>query len=147
MAGLSPAVPGHPTRSLHGRPLDFLLPAPQPSLASFPEPRCCARPPDGPYRTLDACGRRVVWPADRLLSKGRNGLFASANDNSRDRTVLGARVPNVLEGGQDRCLPSLGSLEQLTRLFTPPGHGLAVYCEDLVRIFSCQRSCDVHDSR
>ena len=45
--------------------------------------------------------------------------------------VLDARGPNAWEGGTDRWIQSLGSLEQICHMYTDPSHDVAVYAEDL----------------
>ena len=120
-----------PTRALYSRPLDYLRPEP----VIFPLPRAQVRTVPGGrmdlLRALDSCGRLCLWPEDELASRGRNGLFAVAKDESRDRMVLDARGPNAWEGGADRWIQSLGSLEQICHMYIAPSHDVAVYAEDL----------------
>ena len=58
------------------------------------------------------------------------GFSRCLKDAERDRMVLDARAANAWEGGEDRWIQSLGSLEQLAHLFIPPSHDVSVYCED-----------------
>ena len=115
-----------PTRQLYARPLDILRSEP----SVTPLPRTQVRTVPGGQldllRALDASGRLTLWPLGDLGGRGRNGLFAVPKDAERDRMVLDARAANVWEGGEDRWIQSLGSLEQLTHLFLPPTHDIAV---------------------
>ena len=52
-------------------------------------------------------------------------------DGSRDRMVLDAQPPNLLEASERRWIKSLGSVGQLLHFFIPPGSKLVMHAEDL----------------
>ena len=85
----------------------------------------------GLLQALDRSSRLSLIPSSEVRTPYRNGLFAVAKDEARDRLVLDARAANLAEGGVDPWIQSLGSLEQLQHIYVPPTHNLEVFCEDL----------------
>ena len=85
----------------------------------------------GLLQALDRSSRLTLIPSSEVKTPYRNGLFAVAKDEARDRLVLDARAANLAEGGIDPWIQSLGSLEQLQHLYVPPTHNLEIFCEDL----------------
>ena len=84
---------------------------------------------------LDSTGRLKLVRADRIRARLRCGVFALAKDGSRDRLILDARPPNLVEQTESRWVRSLGSLEQLQFLFLPPDLNLETYTEDLKEFY------------
>ena len=80
---------------------------------------------------LDASGRLKLVKAQELRPRLRNGVFALAKDEARDRMILDARAPNAVEQTENRWVRSLGALEQLQFLYLPPHLSLETYTEDL----------------
>ena len=84
---------------------------------------------------LDASGRLKLVKASELRPRLRNGVFALAKDECRDRTILDARAPNSVEDTENCWIRSLGSLEQLQFLFLPPDCNLETHTEDLKEFY------------
>ena len=82
-------------------------------------------------KALDETKRLALVPASELRSEQRNGVFAVVKDGQRDRMVLDARPPNLVEGGEDRWVGTLGSLDQVQHMYIPPGFSLTIFTEDL----------------
>lgn len=71
--------------------------------------------------TLDSCSRLKLMPQERVRMPFRNGMFSIPKDADRDRMVLDARPPNILEDGRDSdWIRSLGSVSQLSHCMVPP---------------------------
>ena len=85
----------------------------------------------GLLQALDRSSRLSLIPSSEVKTPYRNGLFAVAKDEARDRLVLDARAANLAEGGVDPWIQSLGSLGQLQHIYVPPTHNLEIFCEDL----------------
>lgn len=67
---------------------------------------------------LDGCDRLQLLPAHRVRMDFRNGMFSIPKDAKKDRMVLDARPPNMLEDGKDSdWISSLGSVSQLNHWF------------------------------
>ena len=106
------------------RPLDFAAPA---DLDEFRPPRVRVRV-DGKDKIallekLDAGERLALVPLRVVRQNFLNGVFAVPKDSERDRMVLDARPPNLLESNSDPWLGSLGSLSQLNHFFFGRGRG------------------------
>ncbi|CAE7460074.1 unnamed protein product [Symbiodinium sp. CCMP2592] len=119
------------TRALYARPLDYVSPLPE----GITAPRVAVRTKPGKtvafLKALDDTKRLALVPRQELLSEQRNGVFAVIKDGQRDRLVLDARPPNLVEGGRDRWVGTLGSLDQIQHLHLPPGYILNIFTEDL----------------
>ena len=75
--------------------------------------RCSARERLRLLEKLDSAGRlRVVRP-EEVRMRLRNGLFAVPKDGERDRMVLDARPPNLLEDASCPWINTLASVAQL----------------------------------
>ena len=114
------------------RPLDFAL---QPEDAP-------QKPPTVRFRVsrkdrlrfvklLDATDRLALFPAGAGREGFECGGFGIPKDALRDRLVLDARPPNVLEQSERRWIKSLGSAAQLQHLFLKTSQVLKVFAEDL----------------
>ena len=114
------------------RPLDFALHA-----DDAPE-----KPPSVRFRIsrkdrlrfvklLDATDRLALFPAGAGRPGFECGGFGIPKDALRDRLVLDARPPNVLERSERRWIKSLGSATQLQHLFLKNSQILKVFAEDL----------------
>lgn len=114
------------------RPLDFALHA-----EDAPE-----KPPSVRFRIsrkdrlrfvklLDATDRLALFSAGAGKPGFECGGFGIPKDALRDRLVLDARPPNVLERSERRWIKSLGSATQLQHLFLKNSQILKVFAEDL----------------
>ena len=118
-------------RQVYKDPLLFARPlAPD---ASLPEVRVHATRANAIklLEVLDASGRLKLVPASELRPRLRNGVFALAKDEARDRMILDARAPNSVEDTECRWVRSLGTLEQLQFFILPPDCNLESHTEDL----------------
>ena len=114
------------------KPLDFASP---PDLDEFRPPRVRVRV-EGRDRIallekLDSCKRLALFPLRRVRQGFLNGMFAVPKDSERDRMVLDARPPNLLEDNSDPWLGTLGSLSQLNHFFLEEHEEARLWCEDL----------------
>ena len=145
------ARPVDPTRlNFPGRPTFDLVPfLDNANRQVYKDPLKFARPlaPDAPLpkvrvhatranairslEVLDASGRLKLVPASELRPRLRNGVFALAKDEARDRMILDARAPNSVEDTECRWVRSLGTLEQLQFFILPPDCNLETHTEDL----------------
>ena len=80
---------------------------------------------------LDSTGRLGLARKEEVRFEFSNGAFAVPKDQLRDRMVLDARPPNVLEVAERRWIKSLGSVAQLLHFFISPEQELRVHLEDL----------------
>ena len=118
-------------RQVYKDPLLFARPlAPE---ASLPKVRVHATRANAIrlLEVLDASGRLKLVPASELRPRLRNGVFALAKDEARDRMILDARAPNSVEDTECRWVRSLGTLEQLQFFVLPPDCNLETHTEDL----------------
>ncbi|CAE7375221.1 unnamed protein product, partial [Symbiodinium microadriaticum] len=118
-------------RQVYKDPLKFTRPlAPD---ASLPKVRVHATRANAVrlLEVLDASGRLKLVPASELRPRLRNGVFALAKDEARDRMILDARAPNAVEDTECRWVRSLGTLEQLQFFILPPDCNLETHTEDL----------------
>ena len=80
---------------------------------------------------LDSSGRlRLMRPSD-VRMRFRNGIFAVPKDGSRDRMVLDARPPNMLEDATCSWINSLASVSQLDHVFLRTDQEMRMFAEDL----------------
>ena len=82
-------------------------------------------------KLLDSTNRLSFAAPHEVREGYENGAFAVPKDGSRDRMVLDARPPNLLEASERRWIKSLGSDGQLLHFFIPPGSKLVMHAEDL----------------
>ena len=80
---------------------------------------------------LDKSDRLALVPEHLVRAGYENGAFAVPKDQDRDRMVLDARAPNILEQSERRWIRSLGSVSQFNHFFVAEGHQLRLYAEDL----------------
>lgn len=80
---------------------------------------------------LDSSGRLDLVPEAKVRMGYRNGAFAIPKDEKRDRMVLDARPPNVLEAPEERWIKSLGSISQFSHFFLQEDEEAVVFAEDL----------------
>ena len=113
-------------------PLSF---AEEPCEETLPAPRVsvrCAREDELSFlELLDSTGRLELVPEEEVRMQYRNGAFAIPKDGLRDRMVLDARPPNVLEGPEKRWIQSLGSISQFSHFFLKDEEEAVVFAEDL----------------
>jgi hypothetical protein len=82
--------------------------------------------------TLDSCERLQLLPEKEVRMAYRNGMFSIPKDAAKDRMVLDARPPNVLEDGKDSLwIHSLGSVSQFSHLFLQPDEVARMFSEDI----------------
>lgn len=93
--------------------------------------RCSAKQKVKLLEALDGSSRLQLVPASRVRMKFRNGLFAIPKDGSRDRMVLDARPPNMLEDPECPWIRTLASVSQLLHLFLEEQEELRLFAEDL----------------
>ena len=84
---------------------------------------------------LDSTDRLKLVKADEVRPRLRCGVFALAKGSARDRLILDARAPNMVESIEDRWIKSLGSLEQLQFLYLPPELDLETHTEDFKEFY------------
>lgn len=118
-------------RSLYNFPLDHAEKdedAVKPPRVSV---RCSAQERLRLLETLDQTGRLQLVTEAEVRMKFRNGMFSIPKDQSKDRMVLDARPPNLLEDPACDWIGSLGSVAQLNHLFIKPEEELRMFAEDL----------------
>ena len=82
-------------------------------------------------KLLDSTQRLSFAGVSEIFEGYENGAFSVPKDGQRDRMILDARAPNLLEQGEDRWIRSLGSVSQLLHFFLPAGQKLVLHAEDL----------------
>lgn len=96
---------------------------------------------------LDSCQRLRLLPAKQVRVDFRNGMFSIPKDAAKDRMVLDARPPNLLEDGRDsEWIGSLGSTSQFNHWFLKDEEVARVFSEDIKGYYhafaiSRQRAC------
>ncbi|CAE7720841.1 unnamed protein product, partial [Symbiodinium necroappetens] len=80
---------------------------------------------------LDSTDRLRFVPAACVDYRFTNGLFAIIKDQSRDRLILDARCPNLLEAATGRWIRTLAAAPSLLSLSLEPGEELVMAGEDL----------------
>ena len=83
---------------------------------------------------LDASGRLALFRPEEVRQQYLSGIFAVGKDADRDRMIMDARRPNVLERPLGRWIRSLASGEGLCRLQLLP-HERVVFSGNDVRDF------------
>ena len=106
---------------------------PDPERDSIPRVsvRCSGEAQLGFLELLDQTGRLALVPPSEVTMDYRNGVFAIPKDESRDRMVLDARPPNLLEHPEKRWIKSLGSMAQFSHIFLRPEEEARLFAEDL----------------
>ena len=106
---------------------------PDPERDSIPRVsvRCSGEAQLGFLELLDQTGRLALVPPSEVSMDYRNGVFAIPKDESRDRMVLDARPPNLLEHPEKRWIKSLGSMAQFSHIFLRPEEEARLFAEDL----------------
>ena len=82
-------------------------------------------------RLLDESGRLAFVRPSQARVGYENGAFAIPKDGERDRMILDARGPNLLEVAEARWIKSLASTQQLQHCFLADGERLQIFAEDL----------------
>ncbi len=118
-------------RAIFERPLDYA----SEEYEAFSPPRvsvrCSAREKLRLLEALDGSQRLQLVPASVVRMKFRNGLFAIPKDGARDRMVLDARPPNMLEDPSCPWIRTLASVSQLNHLFMKDDEEMRLFAEDL----------------
>ena len=118
-------------RAIFERPLDYA----SEEYEAFSPPRvsvrCSAREKLKLLEALDGSQRLQLVPASVVRMKFRNGLFAIPKDGARDRMVLDARPPNMLEDPSCPWIRTLASVSQLNHLFMEDDEEMRLFAEDL----------------
>eukprot|EP00435_Cladocopium_sp_Y103_P064249 s246_g25.t4 len=110
-----------------------LAEAPDPELRPAPRVtvRCNRNSRVRLLEKLDESDRLALVPVDEVRWHYRNGMFSIPKDGKRDRMVLDARPPNVLEHTEDVWIASLGSTQQFAHYFLEEDEVARVFAEDL----------------
>ena len=90
-------------------------------------------------RFLDERQRLSLAPKTEVRSKHLCGVFALIKDQNKDRMILDARPPNLLEEALTDWTRTLGSVTALTQLELRPGHQLWLSGTDLCDYYYCYR--------
>ena len=90
-------------------------------------------------RFLDERQRLSLAPKTEVRSKHLCGVFALIKDQDKDRMILDARPPNLLEEALTDWTRTLGSVTALTQLELRPGHQLWLSGTDLCDYYYCYR--------
>ena len=132
------------------RPLDYAQTADEdearPPRVSF---RCKGADVVAFLELLDSSNRLALVPKSKVRLAFRNGAFSIPKDASRDRMVLDARPPNILESNDDPWIRSLGSLSQFNHYFLKSEEQAFIYAEDLreyYHAFLISRQCTLRNA-
>ena len=93
--------------------------------------RCSARERLKLLEKLDSSGRLSFMRPSEVRMRFRNGLFAVPKDGERDRMVLDARPPNLLEDAACPWINTLASVSQLEHVFLREEEEMRLFAEDL----------------
>ena len=87
------------------------------------------------YKKLAESGRLFPVPADGIRKRFLSGLFSVLKDAHRDRLILDARPPNMLERVRTAWCQSMASGQGLCDLVLRPGHTVVASGLDLKDYF------------
>ena len=118
-------------RATYQRPLDYARDLEAEEAVPRVAVRADARQTKELLDLLDRTGRLRLFAKDEVRPRLRNGLFSVAKDHARDRMVLDARPPNLVECTENRWIRSLGTLEQFQFIYLPPECDFEIHTEDL----------------
>ena len=93
--------------------------------------RCSAKERLRLLEKLDSSGRLRFMRPSEVRMRFRNGLFAVPKDGTRDRMVLDARPPNMLEDAASPWINTLASVSQLEHVFLEEDQEMRLFAEDL----------------
>ena len=122
-------------RATYMRPLDFARELSAEDVVPRVAVRADRRQTRELLSLLDRTGRLRLFKKSEIRPALRNGLFSVAKDHARDRMVLDARPPNLVEETESRWIRSLGTLEQFQFIFLPPECDFEIYTEDLKEFY------------
>ena len=88
---------------------------------------------------LDQRQRLVLAPEEKVRPSHLCGVFSLIKDQSKDRLILDARPPNLLEEALNSWTATLGSVTALIQLELEPGHQLLMSGTDLCDYYYCYR--------
>ena len=122
-------------RATYQRPLDYARDLEAEEAVPRVAVRADARQTKELLDLLDRTGRLRLFAKDEVRPRLRNGLFSVAKDHARDRMVLDARPPNLVECTENRWIRSLGTLEQFQFIYLPPECDFEIHTEDLKEFY------------
>ena len=136
------------TASLYNDPLAHAA-HPDSLIAPIPKVRVHADPDNlvGLYKKLAASGRLQPVPAACKRGPFVSGLFAVCKDLHRDRLILDARPPNLLERQQGRWTAAMATPTLLTDLTLGDNEDLICSGEDLKDFFYQFKTTDARTQR
>ena len=136
------------TASLYNDPLSHAA-SPDSLMAPVPKVRVHADAANlvGLYKKLADSGRLQPVPSSCRRGPFVSGLFAVCKDLHRDRLILDARPPNLLERQQGRWTAAMASPSLLTDLTLADNEDLICSGEDLKDFFYQFRTTDVRTQR
>ena len=136
------------TASLYNDPLAHAA-HPDSLIAPIPKVRVHADPDNlvGLYKKLAASGRLEPVPAACKRGPFVSGLFAVCKDLHRDRLILDARPPNLLERQQGRWTAAMATPTLLTDLTLGDNEDLICSGEDLKDFFYQFKTTDARTQR
>lgn len=120
--------------------------AESPDEKSPPPPRVRVHVAKGRTRALlkflDQHHRLVLAPAEKVRASHLCGAFALTKDISKDRLIIDARGPNLLEHTYSDWVKTLGSVSSLLQIELQPGCNLYLSGTDLRDYYYCFRVTD-----
>eukprot|EP00435_Cladocopium_sp_Y103_P029655 s4131_g7.t1 len=88
---------------------------------------------------LDQRQRLTLAPASKVRPSHLCGVFALIKDQMKDRMILDARPPNMLEEALNEWTTTLGAVTALIQIELKPGHHLWMSGTDLCDYYYCYR--------
>eukprot|EP00435_Cladocopium_sp_Y103_P033667 s2641_g8.t1 len=132
-------LPSH-HRQVFRNPLSF---ATDPSLSSIVPPRVQLHASRSQafelLHFLDQRHRLVLAPEKKVRPSHLCGVFSLIKDQSKDRMILDARPPNLLEEALNEWTATLGSVAALVQIELRPGHQLLMSGTDLCDYYYCYK--------
>eukprot|EP00435_Cladocopium_sp_Y103_P016065 s3412_g4.t1 len=88
---------------------------------------------------LDQRQRLTLAPESKIRSSHLCGVFSLIKDQKKDRMILDARPPNMLEEALNAWTTTLGAVTSLIQIELKPGHQLWLSGTDLCDYYYCYR--------
>ena len=88
---------------------------------------------------LDRRQRLVLAPEEKVRPTHLCGVFSLIKDQNKDRMILDARPPNLLEEALNDWTATLGSITALVQIELQPGHNLLMSGTDLCDYYYCYK--------
>eukprot|EP00438_Fugacium_kawagutii_P020227 Skav232464 [mRNA] locus=scaffold2877:29131:33540:+ [translate_table: standard] len=93
----------------------------------------------GLFQLLDANHRLRLVPEEKIRKGFWCGAFSLCKDAKKDRLILDARPPNMLEETLKSWCKTLGAISTVLQLELEPSHNLAISSSDLRDFYYCFR--------